>query len=1062
MGMKRIRYHIINSLLSYTMTLGIASLAYALPVSLNNTGSATITTNGNQMNIAGKGLNNILMWGKFNVGAGEVVNFADRNNYLNLVQGGDISRIYGTLRGGNIVYLVNPNGILFGEGARIDNMGSFIASTRNISSINKNVFLENPGLVQNVLGVDSEVMDNQRYYSTNSPKNKISMADLQLTNVPENGGLVLLDGPGGVILKNKAQLDKVTQVITRKNGGEVGIGTENGSVSLSESDKSKIVLVDGDNYSPYNESVLQPYKIITNLNDLQSINILHDSANTGAGSVLRNAPYGHYLLGNSINASGLAYSSVFAKGDFDGLGYSIDNLSIRDDRNFYVGLFGEYHGNIRNLSINNISINAICGFAAGGVAGAFHHGSINNVSVSGVIKSHDIVGGLVGAVGTSYDFLQDHNVEIRNSKNSAFLTKSTDPKHILIGQSGTFTESMGGLVGNTLGSLKTVSIYNSVNTGDIEREEVYNAKIGGIIANTQLGKIKIVDTYNLGNISCSNPYLMRMVIIGGIVGGDSPAGYTNYGKLPSYELDNVYNLGTIKMNFNIQDDSYLTHVAIVGDIIGLNNVNKNITNAYYIKNSIVHKGSLVTGNAFPFEDSRDFDIRYDLPSWGIYTIKEGVGETVSQIKNKLNPDLFGLNGTFEDVWLGKSFTPGNNENIPSDPNSNNNNGNNNVISNNPGSNDSGNGSFNPNKEYFEALPNKDQISSAVDNNMQKLEEFKQQYKSDVVEVDQKPNIKYHYRTDDIINMHEKDMQKVDNFFKSQLNAIKEAHTNEINSIIGNELKKDIVISDSTILKWQIPSGLYDAFLEPIIKKLKDSNISEYNSKLGYNFMFQIMNAVSKGLEKIPSKTVNIDGIEYTINYDMALAQNNITTVVANVTWLKDGKNQKVTMTLSNYDSPEAINSYVKSLKKLTEDVVENAMLEFASYGLQDLVGKNTIKKSYEFGKKLVMAMVDKDSAEAFLKSLGEYGVDYLLEDEKILGLIPKSAPDKVKDLVGKVFGGAKKFKKFVETVEALNEKKEAYVDALRKSQSGDYVDNLKAEYFFYKESVEKMLIELQP
>ena len=120
----------------------VAPAAYALPSQggLDNSKAANITVTGNQMNISGLGHNNVINWASFSVANGETVKF-NNNNYLNLVYGSDISRIYGTISGGNVVMLVNPNGIIFGRGAKLDNIGSFVASTRNISSINKKAFL---------------------------------------------------------------------------------------------------------------------------------------------------------------------------------------------------------------------------------------------------------------------------------------------------------------------------------------------------------------------------------------------------------------------------------------------------------------------------------------------------------------------------------------------------------------------------------------------------------------------------------------------------------------------------------------------------------------------------------------------------------------------------------------------------------------------------------------------------------------------------------------------------------------------------------------------------------
>ena len=63
----------------------------------------------------------------------------DAQNYLNLVTGTEASSILGQLTGGGSVYLINPNGILFGANAKVD-VGAFYASTRNIDAVNTAAF----------------------------------------------------------------------------------------------------------------------------------------------------------------------------------------------------------------------------------------------------------------------------------------------------------------------------------------------------------------------------------------------------------------------------------------------------------------------------------------------------------------------------------------------------------------------------------------------------------------------------------------------------------------------------------------------------------------------------------------------------------------------------------------------------------------------------------------------------------------------------------------------------------------------------------------------------------
>ena len=146
MEMKFNKKHLVAKVL-FALGLGMYAAmpsAYALPSmgTLDNSHAATVTVDGKQMTIEGKGANNVINWASFGIDKDETVKFNDKNNYLNMVYGVDISRIYGTISGGNIIYLVNPNGILFAEGSRLDNVGSFVASTRNLSSIDKSVFLK--------------------------------------------------------------------------------------------------------------------------------------------------------------------------------------------------------------------------------------------------------------------------------------------------------------------------------------------------------------------------------------------------------------------------------------------------------------------------------------------------------------------------------------------------------------------------------------------------------------------------------------------------------------------------------------------------------------------------------------------------------------------------------------------------------------------------------------------------------------------------------------------------------------------------------------------------------
>lgn len=97
-------------------------------------GQATFNQQGNVFSIANTP-GAIINWQSFNIGAGEVTRFIQQNAdsaVLNRVLGQDPSKILGALQSNGKVFLINPNGILFGQGARVD-VNGLVASTLNIS-----------------------------------------------------------------------------------------------------------------------------------------------------------------------------------------------------------------------------------------------------------------------------------------------------------------------------------------------------------------------------------------------------------------------------------------------------------------------------------------------------------------------------------------------------------------------------------------------------------------------------------------------------------------------------------------------------------------------------------------------------------------------------------------------------------------------------------------------------------------------------------------------------------------------------------------------------------------
>ncbi|RJG06808.1 filamentous hemagglutinin N-terminal domain-containing protein [Noviherbaspirillum cavernae] len=97
-------------------------------------GQVSFDTKGNTLTITNSH-GSIIKWDSFSINAGEVTKFQQSANssVLNRVVGKYSSEILGTLQSEGRVFLINPNGILFGQGAQI-NVNGLVASTLDITN----------------------------------------------------------------------------------------------------------------------------------------------------------------------------------------------------------------------------------------------------------------------------------------------------------------------------------------------------------------------------------------------------------------------------------------------------------------------------------------------------------------------------------------------------------------------------------------------------------------------------------------------------------------------------------------------------------------------------------------------------------------------------------------------------------------------------------------------------------------------------------------------------------------------------------------------------------------
>ncbi len=127
------------NILAVSLMMACGAGAFAQPTGgVVSAGSATIGGTAGNMTITQTTPNVAINWQSFGINAGESVRFvqpASSSVALNRVVGADPSNIMGSLSSNGKVFLVNPNGILFGQGASV-NVGGLVASTLAITDAN--------------------------------------------------------------------------------------------------------------------------------------------------------------------------------------------------------------------------------------------------------------------------------------------------------------------------------------------------------------------------------------------------------------------------------------------------------------------------------------------------------------------------------------------------------------------------------------------------------------------------------------------------------------------------------------------------------------------------------------------------------------------------------------------------------------------------------------------------------------------------------------------------------------------------------------------------------------
>ena len=171
------------------------AIAQVLPTGfLPIAGGVTMSQAGAAMNINQPFARGIASWQTFSIGVGGVVNIVQPSAssvLLNRVTGNELSTIAGQLNANGRVILINPNGVMFSQGAAV-NVGGLIASTLALTTSDKS-------------------------FMDGATKLTFERADLNSAEV-RNLGSITATGGGPVVLMGAAVGNGSTGTITADNG----------------------------------------------------------------------------------------------------------------------------------------------------------------------------------------------------------------------------------------------------------------------------------------------------------------------------------------------------------------------------------------------------------------------------------------------------------------------------------------------------------------------------------------------------------------------------------------------------------------------------------------------------------------------------------------------------------------------------------------------------------------------------------------------------------------------------------------------------------------------------
>ncbi|MBE6098102.1 MAG: filamentous hemagglutinin N-terminal domain-containing protein [Schwartzia succinivorans] len=493
---KQISLAIMAGMVTYT------PVAFGMPVQDTTKAATTgvdINNITNGIGITSTAENNVIYWKDFSVEAGKTVKFdydatapdsvVKNHNYANIVTGDATSFINGAMEGGNNVYLINPNGVIFGKTAQV-NVGNLYVSTQGKVDTSKfNDQEANPVLsISGTPACDIVNLGTIKADTVEVVGNNIRF--LNAAQIQDKDG-----NPLTGLIPGTTEEYKVN--VTANANGYIHVGHENSAT---------------DSGYKVNGGTLTEYQLVHNREQLQNI---------------KNDPSANYMLADHINNGENAKTEDFEpiadfKGNFDGMFYTINKLNIKKT-NDSVGLFGttatpDSGGSVR---IENFGLvdSAIVGnnsqdYGYGAIVGSSSADTVymNNVyavntSVTIPGKNGSSTGGLVGLNNSGTLYI---NSSYYDGGNSAGTAGSGILGYVVGGNvSISNVYSQGtikayGIVGGSDGTLSIDKTYTSaakITDVEVATNSYTNVSSGSVAEYKQKGKYANWDISDVGGVT---------------------------------------------------------------------------------------------------------------------------------------------------------------------------------------------------------------------------------------------------------------------------------------------------------------------------------------------------------------------------------------------------------------------------------------------------------------------------------------------------------------------------------------------------------------------------------